>query len=154
MYFQLDHFLHTVAVENGSRARWIGRSESRKRRVKTRSKQANQAKARLFNDNFLGENTISYTPHQFWRRGVYSQLSTYFSTEKPHGNQMRQGETKKRRDYLSSTFTKAIDDWWGTFNWRTENEFFKCSFTRVFTDFVTFYWLNGEERDAEAKATH
>ena len=53
------------AVENGSRARWIGRSESRKRRVKTRSKQANQAKARLFNDKFLGENTISYTPHQF-----------------------------------------------------------------------------------------
>ena len=68
---------------------------------KTRSKQANQeAKARLFNDKFLGENTISYTPHQFWRRGVYSQLSTYFSTEKPHGNQMRLGETKKKRLFV------------------------------------------------------
>ena len=46
---------------------------------KTRSKQANQeAKARLFNDKFLGENTISYTPHQFWRRGVFSIEHLFF----------------------------------------------------------------------------
>ena len=84
---------------------------------KTRSKQANQeAKARLFNDKFLGENTISYTPHQFWRRGVFSIEHLFFhwkATWEPNET----GGDKKRRGYLLSTFTKAIDEELSTENW-------------------------------------
>ena len=108
---------------------------------KTRSKQANQeAKARLFNDKFLGENTISYTPHQFWRRGVFSIEHLFFhwkATWEP--NEI--GETKKKRLFVINFHYVKID-------------FFKIMVVGVFTDFVTFYWLNGGERDAEAKATH
>ena len=117
---------------------------------KTRSKQANQeAKARLFNDKFLGENTISYTPHQFWRRGVFSIEHLFFHWKATWEPNETGGDKKEEAICHQLSLRLLMRDFQLKIDF--SDAFLK---RRVFTDFVTFCWLNGGERDAEAKATH